>query len=100
MLSMLDLKQTKYGQMFFSPDAMRFFNSRVETELIEGKFFVTSEHPGGGIQPKYSLRHVIFSEFGKVVDITCIGGFRGFSTKGAALNGIEKYKAGKLKDTI
>lgn len=31
------------GNFFFDAGAMRFFNSRIETDIIRGKFFVTSE---------------------------------------------------------
>jgi hypothetical protein len=35
---------------FFDPATMRFFNSRVETDLIDGRFFVTSEKGPNGIR--------------------------------------------------
>lgn len=31
------------GNHFFDRDAMRFFNSRIESGLLKGKFFITSE---------------------------------------------------------
>jgi hypothetical protein len=31
------------GKHFFSDDTMRFFSSKIETDLIRGRFFITSE---------------------------------------------------------
>lgn len=31
------------GNRFFSGENMRFFNSKIETELLENKYFITSE---------------------------------------------------------
>jgi len=44
------------GRFWFSESTMRFFNSRVETELIAGRWFVTSEDNGNG--RRYTVREV------------------------------------------
>jgi hypothetical protein len=43
------------GQHFFSPDTMRFFQSRLCGNLIGGRFFVTSEKSPQGTRA-YSVR--------------------------------------------
>ena len=43
------------GHHWFSPDTMRFFDSRVSSKLYGGRFFVTSEVPPSGVR-EYSVR--------------------------------------------
>ena len=38
-------KNKAMGFYFFSPDTMRFFDSRIESGMIAGRFFITSEQP-------------------------------------------------------
>lgn len=45
------------GDFWFSPDTLRFFNSVVESDLIDGRYFVTSEQ-GPDMPRKFSVREV------------------------------------------
>ncbi|MCX6821614.1 MAG: hypothetical protein NTW30_02425 [Candidatus Aenigmarchaeota archaeon] len=44
-MNMEDVKRIneEKGQYYFTESTMRFFNSKVESELIEDKYFITSE---------------------------------------------------------
>lgn len=44
--------------VYFSPSTMRFFNSRVESELIDGRWFVTSEQEADDRARLYTVRGV------------------------------------------
>ncbi len=48
--SIADLKRLneKNGGCWFSPGAMRFFGTRIESGILRGKFFITSEQPPHG----------------------------------------------------
>jgi len=48
----------KSGMYFFSKPTMRFFNSIIETELMEGGFFITSERYKLGLAKRYTIRQV------------------------------------------
>jgi len=89
----MDIEEIKYlnrkaGQHFFDENTMRFFRSRIESELIEDKFFVTSEKfvsSTGEKEPrKFSVR-----EFNKETgSVNTIGEFQEFKTKVRAYNTI------------
>lgn len=48
----------RVGNSFFSEGSMRYFNSRIESELFFGKYFVTSESPSEGSQKSFTVRRV------------------------------------------
>lgn len=55
-------------QQWFSGGAMKFFNSRVETELIRGRYFITSEMMYNDTDKKFSIRAV--KPNGEIEDIS------------------------------
>ena len=73
----------KAGQHFFDPSTMDFFNSRIESALIQHRFFVTSEQGPDGIRA-YTVRVVYDS-----ARIGSVGGFQGYATKREAIKAIE-----------
>lgn len=60
MKTMADAKErnAETGHYFFSPDTVRFFKSRIETSLLKGNYFVTSELAPHDTERKYTLREV------------------------------------------
>jgi len=49
------------GGHFFDPQAMRFFNSKVESKVYAGRYFVTSERCGSSIarsKARFTVREV------------------------------------------
>lgn len=70
------------GQFWFSPNTLRFFDSRIESELLGGEFFVTSEHRPGD-RRKFSVRRVTPD-----AHIENVGEFYAYATLAAALKAI------------
>jgi len=70
------------GQHWFSPDTMRFFRSKIETEgaLIGDKYFITSEQRDYDTPRLYSVR--IFDRGTGAVNT--VGEFQEFRSKKAA----------------
>ena len=70
--------------IWFSPDTMEFFASKVESELIDGMYFVSSEKTGfRETRRAFSVRSA--TEDG----IHTVGGFQRFKTKRSALSYID-----------
>ena len=65
----------RMGYHYFDRSTMRFFNSRVESGLYSGRFFITSERMELSFPKRYSVR-VINPETG---DIQTVGEFQGYS---------------------
>jgi len=87
-LTMSDVKRKnkEAGLFWFSPTSMRFFKSRVESELIGGKFFVSSEQFDEDAPRLYSVREY----HPKTHGIDTVGKFQAFKTCQDALDAIEK----------
>ena len=72
------------GQHFFSPATVRYFSSRVESKLIDGRYFVTSEQyePSEGPPDprRYTVREALPSGH-----VTTVGEFQQHATLDAAL---------------
>jgi hypothetical protein len=68
---------------WFDKDAMRFFDSKIESPLIEGRYFVSSEqchHSDGTSSPRLFTVREVSAE----ADIDTVGEFQGYKTKRAA----------------
>lgn len=86
-MTITDIKEAnkKAGKYFFEPDTMRFFNSRVVSEVYTTlwgnyAFFVTRE-----INPSNQLRYSV-REFNKQTgDVRTHGEFFGYKTKAVAI---------------
>lgn len=77
------------GNFFFTPGAMQFFKSRVETGIIAGQYFITSEQFSDDAR-EFTIRKAVRLENGKM-DIETIG--ERYATKRearSALQGILK----------
>jgi hypothetical protein len=67
------------GGCWFERGSMKFFGTRIESGIIRGRFFVTSEQPPHGAR-KYSVRK--FDNKGR---IDTVGEFCGYSSRREAL---------------
>ena len=77
------------GSHFFSPDTMRFFKSRIQSNPpYKGRVFVTSERMNWNSPRYYTVRVVEPSG-----NIRTIGEFQGFGTRQSAHRFAEKYAA-------
>lgn len=63
------------GKYFFSPDTMRFFNSKVESPVYGGIYFVTSDRQNREVPKMYTVRKL--EENGSV---ETIGKFQQYSS--------------------
>ena len=52
----LKARNAEAGQHFFDREAMQFFNSKVETPIYGGRFFVTSERMETTYPKRYTVR--------------------------------------------
>jgi hypothetical protein len=77
------------GGHFFDASAMRFFNSKIESELIDGKFFITSERFDMDCPKLFTIRQI--SETGQILDD--LGEFQEFDTLHGALVALGERKA-------
>lgn len=70
------------GHYWFSPDTMRFFNSKVHGDLItigERQFFITSEQGPHQDKPLYSIREAMAD-----ATVDTIGEFQGYPSVASA----------------
>jgi hypothetical protein len=73
------------GQYWFSPSTMRFFNSEIETNVLYGRYFITSERMNLDMPKQYSIRCVE-----EDCGIDTIGKRGEFSTKNDAIAYLDK----------
>lgn len=69
------------GHHFFEKGTMDFFDSRVETDLVEGRYFVTSERFNEDSPRLYTIREVMPNG-----SINTVGEFQEYKSKLGALN--------------
>lgn len=46
------------GFYFFSRKTMKFFKSKIESQILKGKYFITSEQYGSDSPRQYSIREI------------------------------------------
>lgn len=91
-MKMADIKQklSAGGNHFFDRDTMRFFGSRIESSLYKNNTFITSEYTGfERTKRAYTVRY--YNE--KKNTVVDVSGFGAFSTKDAAREFANNYKA-------
>jgi hypothetical protein len=72
------------GLYFFERSTMRFFNSRIESPLYKGRYFITSERGSHDILRRYTIREVRPNG-----DIHTVGKFQGYNFKEDARDAIK-----------
>lgn len=78
------------GSFYFSPDTMRFFKSRVMSDVFpleDGALFVTSERREGDVR-RYTIRRAWDDG-----DITTLDGFQAYTSRNGALKAAKKAAA-------
>ena len=68
-------KNKEAGKYFFSRNSMRFFNSKIESGVLEGQYFITSERYEPEQPKMYTIRKAL--ETGHIINM---GEFRQFYT--------------------
>jgi hypothetical protein len=77
----------KAGLHFFSADTMRFFDSRIESEIIEDCFLITSEKNFDGSRRLFTVREIDWDT--GVVETAKHSSFNQFKSLNAAKKWIE-----------
>lgn len=82
-LTMTDVKREnkKAGRYWFTEGAIKFFNSKIESKLLNQKYFVTSERFEEGYPRLYTIR----AYNPKTHQIDTVGEFQQYKTKEGAL---------------
>lgn len=75
------------GQHWFEPATMRFFNSRVGSRVIEGRYFISSEQFNGDTERLYTIREAVNGG----TDIAQVGAFQMWESSAQALSGLRRY---------
>lgn len=78
-----DVKQC--NRTWFEPGAMRFFRTRVESALIAGRYFITSEKYSDDAPRLYSIREVDAE-----CEIETVGKFQGYGSREAAKKEVDR----------
>lgn len=78
------------GNHFFTPGAMAFFNSKLESTLMHKSYFVTSEYMDDPAAKKYTARYFIVTPAGNY-EHHDIGGFQAFDTELEARQAIAEH---------
>jgi len=84
-LAAVKAKNKAIGNYWFTKKTMSFFKSRIESGLIKGMYFITSEQIDERFERLYSVRKAMPDG-----EIQTIGGFQGYKTKEAAKAAITK----------
>ena len=85
-LTMADVKRNNKTseQCWFSPEAMRFFGSKIESGPLKQKYFVTSEQFEDDSPRLFTIR--VYDP--KTHQIDTVGDFQGYKTKDEAMDGV------------
>jgi hypothetical protein len=79
------------GNHFFTPGAMRFFNSRVSNNVWGGRYFITSERYSD--EPRrYTVREFVYSEGRLTIDT--VGEFQEFGKMSQAIKRVRELVGG------
>lgn len=79
------------GSYWFSKGAMQFFRTKIESSLIGGRYFITSEKPPYDVR-KFSVRKVVRHDNGSLT-IETIGEFCSHETIQEAREALKEYRA-------
>lgn len=79
------------GSFWFSPGAMKFFNTKIESSLIGGRYFLTSERYESGEPKLFNVRKVVRETNGSL-EIETVGEHMTYTTKRQALEALEEYR--------
>jgi len=82
-IAQLKALNEKNGGCWFGASEMRFFGTRIESGIIRGRFFITSEQRESDTPRKFSVR-----SFDAQGDVDTVGEFHAYGTKDEAIAAI------------
>ena len=84
---------TNSGSHWFDKDTMRFFNSKVETGILNRRFFITSERETTSEPKKYTIRYFLREDGEDQLYCYSIGEFQQFESVADAKEYLKAYLA-------
>lgn len=75
------------GHHWFSPDTMRYFGTRLESPLIQGRWFITSECQDDATMPRMYTVRLVTDDRGT---IETVGEFMAYATLAEAQTAIRR----------
>ncbi len=93
--SIADFKRV-YAGYFFTRKTMRFFNSRIESSILKGRYFITSEQYSQSDNRQFTLREISIDLNGDY-SINTIGDFQRFRSKESAKEYLKELFTKRLK---
>lgn len=85
-MSDVKAKNKEIGHFFFDPDTMKFWDSKVESTLYKGTYFITSEkHATEGKPRQFSIRQVL-----RTGEIITVGRGREYSSLESARDAVKE----------
>ena len=81
------------GSHWFSKGAMQWFNSKIESSLIGGRYFITSERYESDSEKLFNVRKVVRDmNSTPSLDIETVGEHMTYKTKQEAMQALEEYR--------
>lgn len=82
------------GSHWFDKDTMSFFNSKIETGILQKRFFITSERMETTEPKKYTIRYFVRDYEGvPSLECFCVGEFQQFDSVADAKKYLKAYLA-------
>jgi hypothetical protein len=80
------------GNNWFSPNTMKWWRCKVESDLIGGRLFITSEQREPDTERKFSVRKVTRTKAGSL-SVDTVGEFHGHETLASARAALDEALA-------
>ena len=94
-VSQMKAAVTNAGNHFFDPGAMRYFHSKIETGIIHGGYFITSESSEEGGRRFFTVRYFVWDSARGVMSGETVGDFQQFATLMGAGIALDNHVAGR-----
>jgi hypothetical protein len=85
------------GSNWFSPSTMKWWRAKIESNLIGGRFFITSEQREPDTERRFSVRKVVRTKAGSL-SIDTIGEFHSHETLAHARAALDETLTKEQKD--
>lgn len=80
------------GSYWFTHGSMRFFNTKIESSLIGGRYFITSERYETDEPKLFNVRMIVRDTEDATLSIETVGEHMTYTTKQQAMNALEEYR--------
>lgn len=87
------------GSHFFDHDTMRFFNSKIESPILSGRFFITSEYMEDPAEKRYTVRYFTQGAPHEMMESEQVGEFQQYATRAEAKGALLQAISDDVHDT-